>query len=86
MNFSQVEMTIFSTRSWIFIIYARAIKNVEEFTFVSFHDKGLRNLGKKTLEEKLNLQHDEFYMNESLFLYERDFGMIDSGNVCEGHK
>ena len=56
----------------------------EEFTFVSFHDKGLRNLGKKTLGEKLNLQHDEFYMNESLFLYERDFGMIDSGNVCEG--
>ena len=51
---------------------------------MSFHDKGLRNLGKKTLEEKLNLQHDEFYINESLFLYERDFGMIDSGNVCEG--
>lgn len=44
------------------------------FSFVSFQDKGFRGLGQKLLGERLHLKHDEFYDNESLFLYERDFG------------
>ncbi|CAH3194625.1 unnamed protein product [Porites evermanni] len=43
-----------------------------DFVFVSFQDKSLTPVGRRLLEEKLQLNVCEYYLNKTMKLYERD--------------
>lgn len=53
--------------------FKRACKVIKgDFVFVSFQDKSLTPLGRRVMEEQLQLTVCEYYLNKTMKLYERD--------------